>query len=83
MDIPICANAVAEMASITSANNSERMEGMIRIMIPLCRSSLACPLALYRRGLRGWRGTIFQTKRTAHFVSLANASATTFSFRES
>src|SRR5580700_5428959 len=58
IDMPICANDAADMASITSANNSERMEGMIRIVLPLARSSLACPVMLSCSGLRGWRGTI-------------------------
>ncbi len=35
MDMPICANAAADMASITSANNIERIEGMKRIVFPL------------------------------------------------
>jgi hypothetical protein len=32
MDAPICANDAAEMASITDARNSERMEWVIRIV---------------------------------------------------
>jgi hypothetical protein len=51
------------------------MEGMKRIVFPSARSSLACPVMLFCRGLRGWRGTISGRKRTAHFVSLANSSA--------
>jgi hypothetical protein len=58
IDIPIWANDAADIASITSANNSERMEGMIRIALPLGRSSFACPVMLCICGLRGWTGAI-------------------------
>ena len=82
MDMPICANAAADMASITSANNSERMEGMIRIVLPFARSSLACPVMLCCCGLRGWRGAISGRNVLTTSVSLANSSAMTFSLRE-
>jgi len=78
-----CANAAADTASITSANNSERMGGMIRIVLPFAWSSLACPVMLCCYGLRGWRGTISGRNAMHTFVSLANSSAMTFSFRSS
>jgi hypothetical protein len=33
MDMPTCANDVAGMASITSPNNNERMESLVRTLI--------------------------------------------------
>jgi hypothetical protein len=39
-ETPICANDAADMASITSANNNERMGEMIRILFPLAGSSI-------------------------------------------
>jgi hypothetical protein len=71
MDMPICANAAAETASIASANNSERMEEMKRIVLPFAWSSLACPVMLCCCGLRGWRGTISGRDVLHTFVSLA------------
>ena len=50
-------------------------------MIPLCRSSLACPVTLYCCGLRGWRGTI--PDETYCTLRLANGSGMTFSLWES
>jgi hypothetical protein len=82
IDMPICANDAADMASITSANNSERMEGTICIVLPLARSSLACPVMLSLLRVAWMERHDFRTKRTAHFVSLANGSAMSFSFRE-
>jgi len=77
MDTPICANDAAEMASITNANNSERMEWVIRIVQSFGRFILR---------LARWCSTAagcvdgeahFRTKRTAH-ASLANGSVMNF-----
>jgi hypothetical protein len=35
IDMPTCANDAVEMASTPTANNSQRMEGRVRIMFPL------------------------------------------------
>src|ERR1019366_2702025 len=56
--MPICANAAADMTSTTSANNVERMGEILCIVIPLARSSFACPVSLCGCGLRGLKGTI-------------------------
>jgi hypothetical protein len=61
MDTPtsICANDAAEMASTPSASNSERMEKIMRIVLPSARSSFAYPILLSRCGLRRLKGAIF------------------------
>src|SRR5216683_6794093 len=69
IDMLTCANDAADMASINSANNSERMEGIIRTVLPFARSSFACPVLLCCCGLRGLRGTIHGRKRTEASVS--------------
>ena len=65
------------MASSTSANSSaERMEGMIRIVLPLARSSFRLPgVALLLLRVAWIEGHDFRAKRTEDFVSLANGSA--------
>ena len=83
MDIPICANAAAEMASITSANNSERTAGMMRIMIPLCPFIPGLPGDALRLRVAWIERHDFRTKRTAQSVSPANDSAMHLLIRES
>jgi hypothetical protein len=55
---PICAKDAAGIASSKSANNIKRIERLIRIIFPLTQSSLACPVLLCCRGVRGWNGEI-------------------------
>src|SRR5712692_5733226 len=76
--MPTCANDAAETTTITSANNSQRMEGTIRILFPLAQSSFAYTVLLCCCGLRGLRGTIFGQNVLKTFVSLANGSGSNF-----
>ena len=83
IDMPICANAAAETASITSANNNERIEGMKRIVRPFAWSSLGLPGDALLLRVAWMERRDCRTKRSASFVSFANSSAMTFSFRSS
>src|SRR5208337_4944688 len=53
--MPICANAAADMASTTSANNIERMREILCILLPLARLSFGCPSCSAAAGCADWK----------------------------
>jgi len=51
------------MASTASAKSVERIEEMMRIVIPFAPRSFACPVILFCFGLRGSKGMISERDR--------------------